>query len=135
GRDVIVQPYLSGIEAHGETGLVFFGDRYSHAIRKGPMLRPDPELVGGLFLKEEIRAREPSSAEREVAERALDALPTPGGRSRLWYARVDVAPGPDGRPVVLEFEAAEPSLFFNFAPGSAERFAGGILSRLEGRRE
>lgn len=130
-RAVIVQPYLRGIEQRGETGLVFFGDRYSHAIRKGPMLRPGAQVAGGLFLKEEIEAREASKEEREVAERALDALPTSGGRARLWYARVDVAPGLDGRPVVLEFEAAEPSLFFAQRPGSAAAFAASILSRLE----
>lgn len=130
GRAVIVQPYLRGIEERGETGLVFFGDRFSHAIRKGPMLRPGVEVVGGLFLKEEISAREPSKEEREVAERALNAMPTAGGRARLWYARVDVAPGLDGRPVVLEFEAAEPSLFFAQSPGSAAAFAAGVLARL-----
>ena len=32
-----------------------------------------------------------------------------------------------GRPVVLEIEAVEPSLYFGVAPGSAERFADAIL--------
>jgi glutathione synthase/RimK-type ligase-like ATP-grasp enzyme len=129
GRAAMVQPYLRGVETRGETGLIYFGDRYSHSIRKGAMLGPRKEVVGGLFLREEISAREPARDERAVAEAALDTVP--GGRERLWYARVDVAPGPDGRPLLLEFEAAEPSLFFAFAPGSAAAFAATVLSRLE----
>jgi hypothetical protein len=43
------------------------------------------------------------------------------------YARVDVIPGPEG-PVVLEFEATEPSLFFRHSAGSAGRYARAILN-------
>jgi O-ureido-D-serine cyclo-ligase len=125
GRVVMVQPYLSGVDRDGETALVYLGGAFSHAIRKGPMLRPGAELVGGLFVKEDIRAREPSTAERDLGERALAAAP-----GDLLYARVDVAPGPDGVPRLLEFEATEPSLFFGFKPGAAERFAAAIRAAI-----
>jgi glutathione synthase/RimK-type ligase-like ATP-grasp enzyme len=116
GRCVMVQPYLRGIDEHGETGMVFLDGAYSHAIRKGAILRPDVEYVGGLFAKEDIRRREPSPAERAVADRVLSLVP--GGPARLLYARVDVAPGPDGAPVLLELELAEPSLFFAQSDGA-----------------
>ena len=40
------------------------------------------------------------------------------------YARIDVAPGPSGEPVVMELELIEPSLFFPQSPAALERFVG-----------
>jgi hypothetical protein len=79
--------------------------------------------MGGLFLKEDIRPRAPSEAELALGRRALRAAPEP-----CLYARVDVIPGPDGSPLVLEFEATEPSMFFAHAPGSAARTAKAIVA-------
>lgn len=127
GRPAMVQPYLSAVDHHGETALVFFAGVYSHSIRKGPILRPVGEevpFVDGLYAAEDISARQPTPAERALAEATLDAVP--GGRERLLYARVDVVPGPDGEPVVLELELAEPSVFLDHAPGAAGRFAEAI---------
>ncbi len=121
-RRVLVQPYLGRVDQAGETALVYFGGVYSHAIRKGPMLGAPRDVVGGLYLKEDIRSREPSADERRVGESALKAAPGP-----FLYARVDLIPGPEG-PVVLEFEATEPSLFFKHSAGSAARYARAILS-------
>jgi glutathione synthase/RimK-type ligase-like ATP-grasp enzyme len=120
GRTALVQPYLGDVDRDGETGLVFIEGRFSHAIRKGPMLRPAAERVGGLFVKEDIARREPSAAERALAERVLAAA-----GPALLYARVDLAPGPR----LLEFEATEPSLFLSTAPGSAARLAEAIRRR------
>lgn len=130
GRSVMVQPYLPRIDAEGETALVFLGGAYSHAFRKGAILDTRPRYVGGLFAHEDIRAREPSRAERDLAERALDAAPFP--RRELLYARVDVVPGADGQPLLLELEATEPSLYFALAPGSAARLAHAIVDRCRG---
>src|SRR6185369_9379298 len=38
GRLVMVQPYLAEVDTAGETALLFIAGRYSHAIRKGPIL-------------------------------------------------------------------------------------------------
>ncbi|HEY7377856.1 MAG TPA: hypothetical protein VH542_04140, partial [Steroidobacteraceae bacterium] len=35
----LLQPYLARVDDHGETALLYFEGRFSHAIRKGPMLR------------------------------------------------------------------------------------------------
>ena len=132
GRAVLVQPYVEGIDAAGETGMVFVGDRFSHAFRKGPILRPDSTFVEGLYREEDISSREPSPDEREVAEAVLDAVGAVvdgADRSELLYARVDLAPGPDG-PVLLELELIEPSLFLATSPGAAHRAAAAIAARL-----
>ena len=109
GRSVMVQPYIGGVDAGGETALVYLGGAFSHAVRKGPLLRPGQPPGQGLYLEEEITAREPTPSERAVAERALAAVPCDG--AELLYARVDLLPGPDGTPVLVELELTEPSLF------------------------
>lgn len=127
GRHVLVQPYLEAVDTAGETALLFFAGRFSHAIRKGPLLQRDGAATAALFAPEAITPREPSSAEIEVAHRALAAIP--GGTP--LYARVDLLPSADG-PQLLELELTEPSLFFDHAPGSAERFVAAIESTLAG---
>ena len=124
GRSVLLQPYLQAVDRDGETALLFFGGQYSHAIRKGPLLRPDADPTRALFAPEHITARTPDPAERSVAERVLAALRDSGRAPQpLLYARVDLLRDAAGAPFVLELELAEPSLFLGFAEGAAERFA------------
>jgi hypothetical protein len=130
GRDALVQPFLPGIEARGETALLFFDGVFSHAIHKGPML-PGQGIVRpyGLFQPENIAAREPTAAERAVGEAVIAWLGERFGV--LPYARIDVVPGPDGgAPVVLECELAEPSLFLGTSAGAADRYAAALGARL-----
>ena len=126
GRAVLIQPYVSAVDDHGETALVYFDGRFSHAIRKGPILAAPIELVGGLFAREDISPRDASDVERAVAEMALGAVPF---AEPLLYARVDLVPGRDG-PLVLEVELCEPSLFFGHDTGAAERFVEALTGRL-----
>jgi hypothetical protein len=126
GRAVMVQPYLHGIDTHGETGLVYFDGALSHAFRKAPILALDAPPTAEFFAPEEITPREPTPDERRVGGTTLAAC-DPG----LLYGRVDLVPGPDGQPLVLEVELAEPSFFLATAPGSADRFAAAVATRLE----
>ncbi len=131
GRAVLVQPYLVAIDEVGETGLVFVGDRFSHAFRKEPLLHPHAPPVGRPR-DAPITPREPTPAEREVAEAALDAVAglAPGvGRADLLYARVDLVPGPGG-PVLMELELIEPSLYLHVDPTAPARTAAAIADRL-----
>jgi glutathione synthase/RimK-type ligase-like ATP-grasp enzyme len=128
GRPVMVQPYLPAVDTHGETALLYSGGAYSHAIRKGALLAGPGSQVEGLYRPESIDAREPSEAERDIAEATLAAVP--GGADRLLYARVDLVPGTDGAPQLLELEVTEPSLFLTYAPRSADRFAAAIAARV-----
>src|SRR5690606_16980168 len=123
---------IAAVDDAGETGLVFLGDRFSHAFRKGPILRPEARFVESLYREEEISSREPSDEERAVAEVVLDAVGiiAPGrSRTDLLYARVDFVPGPTG-PLLMELELVEPSLFLSTDPGAAERAAKAIADAL-----
>jgi len=124
GRTVMVQPYLAAVDRAGETALLYVGGNYSHAIRKGPLLRLGGEFPAGPYAEEEIRRREPAAAERSLADAVLDAVP--GGRHQLLYARVDLVPGADGVPLLLELEITEPSLFLDRDPSAADRLAAAI---------
>jgi O-ureido-D-serine cyclo-ligase len=127
GRTAMLQPYLDRVDDTGETALIFFDGVFSHGIRKGPLLPPGGTSTDALFAAEDIRAREATPEEREVAGKALAALPF---GAPLAYARVDLIRDADDRPVLLELELAEPSLFFAHAPGSADRFAAVLARRL-----
>ena len=118
--------------------MFFFGGGFSHAVRKGPLLTPAMELVSDAYKPETIEPREPSEAERDAAERVLDALAqvAPASRDQLVYARVDLVPGPADHPVLLELELAEPSMFLIYdgtgGTASAQRFAAAIGKALGG---
>ncbi len=135
GRTAMVQPYLDAVDTAGETALLFVagpdGLTFSHAIRKGAML-DGPDLgVEGLYRPERIDARTATGEQLAVAERVLAEVP--GGPQRLLYARVDLIPGPDGAPVLIELELTEPSLFLGHADGAAERLADAVLVHLARR--
>jgi glutathione synthase/RimK-type ligase-like ATP-grasp enzyme len=127
-RSVLLQPYLARVDEHGETALVYFQGEFSHAIRKGPLLKRKEAPTTELFAKETITPRAPDAAELRVGARALQALPF----DAPLYARVDLIREQNGAPVVLELELIEPSLFFPFADRSAEKFAAAVMARAKG---
>jgi hypothetical protein len=133
GRSAMIQPYLAAVDTAGETSVLCTPEAggelaYSHAIRKGALLTgPDVGAPHGEYT-EEIEPRVPSGAELALAAATLAVVP--GGAKRLLYARVDMIPGPDGSPLLVELELIEPSMFFRAAPGSAERMVTAILDRL-----
>ena len=128
GRSAMLQPYLASVESAGETALVYYDGTPSHAFRKGPLLRLDAGLVEGLFAPEEISAREAADDERRLAAAAHAAIPF---ESPL-YARIDMIRDGHGTPVILELEMTEPSMFFAYAPGSADRLAKLLVARASG---
>jgi hypothetical protein len=125
GRGVLLQPYLESVDRDGETALMFFSGRFSHAIRKGPLLPPgkagSPAI--GLFAPEKITVRVPGADELRVADQILAAMPF----KAPLYARVDLIRDGAGAPVLLELELTEPSLFFAQSVGAAERFTEALL--------
>lgn len=127
GRSVLLQPYLARVDEHGETALIFFDGKFSHAIRKGPLLHRGTAPTRALFAPEHITPRTPHADELRVAEAALAAIPyaTP-----LTYARVDLIRDGADAPCVLELELTEPSLFFAHGDGSAARFVEVLQHRL-----
>ncbi|WP_263730137.1 ATP-grasp domain-containing protein [Cellulomonas sp. SG140] len=135
GRHVMLQRYLRQVDTVGETALVYVDGQFSHAVRKsallaGPYRREETE--GVLYRRERMAPRDASEAERAVADRVMATIPEvfPGLDRPLLYARVDLIPDDEGKPVILEVELIEPSLFLEHAPGSAERFAEAVEARL-----
>jgi hypothetical protein len=109
GRTTMLQPYLRGVDDEGETSLVFINGEFSHAMRKAAVLDGPDAGIDRRFLPSgglELLRQHPTPAQLRVARRALAAVP--GGAARLLYARVDLVPGADGRPVLMEIELTEP---------------------------
>jgi O-ureido-D-serine cyclo-ligase len=132
-RSVLLQPYLPAVDEHGETALIYLDGKFSHAIRKGPLLRANEDATRALFAAEHITVRKAGADERALADAVLAAIPRIDGVAMpLLYARVDLIRGTDGAPRLLELELAEPSLFFNTHPAAAERLSAALLRRLRG---
>jgi hypothetical protein len=130
GRVVMMQPYQRSVDEEGETALVYLDGVFSHAMRKAAVLTgPDIGIdrrfqpQGGVSL----RRHGPTPGELAAAERVLDALPW--ARSELLYARVDLIPGRDADPILMEVELTEPQLYFQDVPAAADRMAAIIEER------
>lgn len=124
-RSVLLQPYLDHVDLAGETALIFFAGQFDHAIRKGAILRPGEGSTQALFAEEKIEARIPEQDELDIGHRAIAAL----GATAPLYARVDLIRDAHGAPCLSELELTEPSLYFNYSTGAAERFAELICER------
>ncbi|MFG1696544.1 RimK family alpha-L-glutamate ligase [Nonomuraea sp. NPDC049309] len=122
GRTPMVQPYLDMVESEGETSLVYFNRRFSHAVRRSPMLAPG--ATSGDNERAELRTPAPDQV--ELAEKVLTAVP-----HDLLYARVDLVRLPGGEPAVIELELTEPYLYLKLAPAAAARFAGALRELLD----
>ena len=115
-EDVLVQPYQDAVEDYGERAIVWLDGEITHAVRKSRRLHGDEESVGHAAI---------DPRERDLAMRAVAAA-----GSDVLYARVDMVPGPDGEPRIMELELIEPSLFFQQCPRALERFVSEIGKRM-----
>jgi hypothetical protein len=130
GRPTMVQPYLDAVDRDGETGLLFFGGRFSHAFVKGALLEPDVAPRAEPELSEHIAPRTPRPDQVALAERVLEAATRCLGDEPL-YARIDLVDGPDGAPRLLELELTEPSFFLEHAgPEAADALVAAALARI-----
>jgi hypothetical protein len=116
-EDVLVQPYQKAVDSYGERALMWIDGELTHAVRKAPRFSGKDESVTGPLPI--------APAEAEVARAAVAVAGEP-----LLYARIDLAPGPDGTPQIMELELIEPSLFFPFSPPALERFVRAVARRL-----
>ena len=132
GHVVLQQPYCDAVDgAEAETALVFLDGTLSHAMRKGPLLaldRPPPE---GLFRAEQMSRADPPADVVALGRRVHALVEERFGRP--LYARVDVLRDDRGVASVLELELIEPSLFLDYAPGSAQVLARAIARRVAAR--
>lgn len=135
GRTAMVQPYLAAVDTTGETAIAYFGGVESHVLRKLAVLAPDQEApvrdegvsaAEAMFDKELVGAGEAGAEERELAAGILHWVGERFGSPPL-YARVDMVRDEQGKPVLLELEAVEPSFYLATVAGSAARFAAAVL--------
>lgn len=119
----MIQPYLKSIETEGETSLLFFGGRFSHAVNKRPVAGDFRIQVqfGGLYT-----AVTPDAAAMALAKKVLAAIDEP-----LLYARIDMARDDDGRWVLMEVELIEPDFYLDHDPANGAGFAEAVKARLE----
>ena len=120
GRAALVQPYLAARGRRRRDGAgVPRRRRFSHAVRKGPILRPDGTVfVEGLYAEEELDARDATDGPRStVARAALAAVPNLDGVRRCSTPGSTSCRDPTARPSCSKLELAEPSLFLDLAPG------------------
>lgn len=119
----MIQPYLKSIETKGETSLLFFGGRFSHAVNKRPVAGDFRIQVqfGGLYT-----AVTPDAAAMALAQQVLAAIDEP-----LLYARIDMARDDAGRWVLMEAELIEPDFYLDHDPANGAGFAEAVKARLE----
>jgi len=122
GRTAMIQPYLDMVEGEGETSMLYFGGRFSHAVRRNPMLIEDAIQPGQGNDHGELRV--PESDQLALAEQVLGEFP------ELLYARVDLIRLADGSPALIEIELAEPYLFLGYAPGAAANLAAALAKAI-----
>lgn len=118
----MIQPFLRSVQDAGELSIFYFGGRRAHAVRKVAAtgdFRVQREFGGAYSVVE------PDAAEIAVAEAALAAVPEPP-----FYARVDLVPDADGRPLVMELELIEPDLYLDLTPDRGAGFAAMLAARL-----
>lgn len=119
----MIQPLAPSIRTEGELSLVYFQKEFSHAVLKKPS-------------GEEFRIHQQFGGSVEFVEPEAQALTV--GRSvlnetedDLLYARVDLVKY-EGDWRLMELEAIEPSLYFEYDKRAPERFAEALVSRLAG---
>ena len=114
-KPFFVQPFMQRVQTDGEYSLFFFGNEYSHAIRKVP--KP-----GDFRTQEEHGAEILSIAATAgmiaAAARILALVhPVPA------YVRADFVADEDDNFLLMELELIEPSLYLRTDEHAAGRFA------------
>jgi glutathione synthase/RimK-type ligase-like ATP-grasp enzyme len=119
--DVLVQPFIDDIPAHGEYSLVYIDGQFSHSAIKraaGSEFRVQTEHGGSVS---------PVVVEPWLVEagmKGLNALP-----EMPLYARVDGV-ARNGEFLLMELELIEPNLFLELREGSADAFASTVRAAL-----
>jgi glutathione synthase/RimK-type ligase-like ATP-grasp enzyme len=116
---MLLQPFLPTIVTEGETSLLYFGGRFSHAVNKRP-------VPGEFRIQEEFGGRysplSPPAGAVALAEQVLAAVEDP-----LLYARIDMVPDGDGRWLLMEAELIEPDFYLGVDPGKGAGFARALV--------
>lgn len=118
----MIQPYLATIETEGETSMLFFGGRFSHAVNKRP-------VPGDFRIQVQFGGRystvTPPDGAMALAQQVLSAIDEP-----LLYARIDTARDAAGNWLLMEAELIEPDFYLANDPLKGAGFARAAKARL-----
>ncbi|HVU57419.1 MAG TPA: hypothetical protein VHD83_20290 [Puia sp.] len=119
----MIQEFMEEVQTDGEYSLLFFGEQYSHAVKKTARSGDFrvQEKYGGISLP-----TQPSPDIIRQATAILDKAASlfsgsPGSKPDLLYARVDGVIR-QGIFTLMELELVEPTLFFEQHPPAVEQF-------------
>lgn len=135
GKEVLVQAAVPSVSVQGEHALVYFNGRFSHGLRKGPILSFGGGHVGGTYT-EDISAAPVGEDELLLAGSAIRAIAQSMALLNVdaedavpLYARFDIVETESGF-ALLEAELFEPSYFLSTSPGADQRFVEAVVARL-----
>lgn len=121
-KRMMAQPFLSSVVEEGEYSFHFFNGEFSHAILKTP--KP-----GDFRSQEEygsnVQTISPDESMLVFAQTVLSHL-----NEKLLYARVDFVRN-ENEYNLMELELIEPSLYFGYGEGSADRLVHCLKERLK----
>jgi glutathione synthase/RimK-type ligase-like ATP-grasp enzyme len=121
-KELLLQEFMPEIQTLGETSLIFFNKKFSHAVNKKP-------IAGDFRIQVQFGGQytmvQPSA---ELIEKAQQIVNTFTGE--LLYARVDGIVI-NNELHLMEVECIEPDLYFNLNEGSLERFVSAIVNLIK----
>lgn len=121
-KELLLQQFMPEIQTVGETSIIFFNKKFSHAVNKKPVpgdFRIQVQF-GGIY-----RVTHPDAELIAKAQKIVDTYP-----GKLLYARVDGIVI-DNELHLMEVECIEPDLYFNLSEGSLERFVNAIVELIK----
>ncbi|GAA4403020.1 hypothetical protein [Tsukamurella soli] len=130
GKTAMVSPYLESADERSAVSLVYLDGEYSHAVAWSPRVERGVEPSGDVHPVLDVVDVEPTTAERQIADYALER----GVTEVPLYVRVDLLRTPSDEPMVLEVQLVEPNLFLSRVPGLVDKFARQIAGRIERAR-
>lgn len=102
--------------------MVWIDGEITHAVRKSTRLAGQGEHIS--------EAVPVAADEAEMAHAAVAHAATRAGGAPLLYARIDLVRDEHGRPMIMELELIEPSLFFVQGPDALARLVKKLRRRL-----
>jgi glutathione synthase/RimK-type ligase-like ATP-grasp enzyme len=138
GRVAMVQVYQPAVDTIGETAVLCIDGQPVHTLRKLAVLRPDEvapvrdDAVGAAEVMYDPGLVTPTEATDAELAYAQDLVAWVADRFDYMplYARVDLIPGNDGEPTLMELEAIEPNFYLDQVPSTTDVVANAIIRRL-----
>jgi len=120
---LMLQPYLSRVETHGEVSTIHIDGALAQVVQKVP-------VAGDYRVQDDWGATDHPTTLAPIELALSEQVLAAASAFDLLYARVDYLRDDDGRLVVTELELIEPSLFFRHCPASGRTLADALIARL-----